>query len=531
MTAEALLAELQRPACFPHAPATVQIVQTHLSVVCLAGDLVYKLKKARRLPFVDFSSLAARRGFCREEVRLNRRLCPDTYLGCASLRRNSGVLHFAATGDDEGPDDLDVAVVMKRLPAERMLDVLVRDGHVDRREIEALARLVAAFHAAADHGPAVRATGDPDRLATFAAANFPELRAIPDHGLPLPLLAALERASGAAFAAILPLLRQRAATGRVVDGRVVDGHGDLHARNICMTDPPSVYDCIEFEPAFRCGDVATENAFLAMDLRYRGAPELATAYVDAYTAASGDAEQRSLLPPLVAYRAMVRAKVAAFAAAEPELPDADRRGARVSAFRHVLLAAAVTAETSPPRWLVVCGPPASGKSRLCSLLADATRWPLVATDVVRKQLAGLQPTERGGAEIYTPEFSQRTYAEVLARATAATRAGARLVLLDGNFPTPAHRADAAAAATANGAAVVVVHVHVDAATAKARAEARATDPLATSDAGPAQLPALQARFQPPLPGEGLPIVALDGTLATETLAATVLASLLTATPR
>ncbi len=520
MTAEALIAELRDPACFPHRLKDVQIVQTHLSVVCLAGDLVYKLKKAVTLPFVDFATLRARRQTCRDEVVLNRRLCPDTYLGTASLRRVGGALRFAAIGDDDGPDDVDVAVVMRRLPADRMLDELVRHRRATTAELEQLARHIAAFHARAERGPAVRAAGDPSRLAAFAAANFSELRAVMGHGLPAPLLDRLAAASAADFARILPVLQRRAAAGFVVDG-----HGDLHARNVCMTEPPTVYDCIEFEPAFRCGDVATENAFLAMDLRYRGAPELADAYVQAYVVASGDHEMVALLPALCSYRAMVRAKVAALAAAEAELSAADRDGARHSAMRHLLLAAAFAIETRGPWWIVVCGPPASGKSRLCMSLAEDAHWPHIATDVVRKQLAGLTPTEHARPEHYTAAFSQRTYAAVLAR--AATAAKAPVVLLDGNFPTPAHRANAARAAREAGARLLVAFVDVDAATAATRAAQRQQDPGNVSDAGPDQLAALRARFVAPTASEGIRVAALDGTRLPKTLAAGLMATLLT----
>ncbi len=521
MTAEALLHELRSPECFPNAPHDVEIVQTHLSVVCLAGDLAYKLKKAVRLPFVDFSSLAARRATCREEVRLNRRLCPDVYLGCASLRRRGGSLRFAATGDDDAQDDVDVAVVMRRLPADRMLDVLVRERRVRAEEIEGLARHVAAFHSRAGRGPEVIAAGDPKRLAGFAADNFRELRAIPDHGVPEALLAELERGSAAGFGAILPRLVARA--GR---GLVVDGHGDLHARNVCMTSPPAVYDCIEFEPAFRCGDVATENAFLVMDLRYRGAPDLARAYLDAYVAASGDAEQPTLLPHLVAYRAMVRAKVAALAAAEHELGEHDRAAARRSGLRHVLLSAAVTAETHGPSWLVLCGPPASGKSVLSARLGDVAGWPSFATDATRKRLAGLSPTDRGPESIYTPEFTERTYAAVFAAAAAATAGGAPVLVLDGNFPSAELRTRAASAARAAGAKPVVVHVDVTPEIAAHRAVARSADPTAISDAGPERLAVLRARFVRPTAGEGSPLVEVDGARDPATLVADLLAALL-----
>ena len=507
MTTERLLVDLAVPACFPHAPGHVQLVQTHLSIVCLAGDLVYKLKKAVTMPFVDFAPLAARRQACRDEVRLNRRLCPDTYLGTAALRRGpDGVARFAALGDDDGPDDVDVAVVMRRLPQERMLDELLRTHTVTATEITALAAHVAAFHARAERSAAITTIGDPAQLATFAAANFTELAALPHDASLDPLLAALALATQAAFARALPTLQTRAARGCIVDG-----HGDLHARNVCMTVPPTIYDCIEFAPAFRIGDVATEIAFLVMDLRYRTARALAEVFVDAYVAVSGDGELRTLLPLLCSYRAMVRGKVAAMAAAEPELPTADRDAARRSLQRHTLLAAGCAIEARGPRWLVLCGPPASGKSRLGAELAAVPQWPSFATDVVRKELAGLAPTERARPEHYTAAFSQRTYATLHERAAAATRAGAPVVLLDGNFPTPGHRAAVFAAARQAGASPFLVHVDVDAPTAVARAAARTHEPGNVSDADAAVTAARHAQFVPPTPTEGASCLRVDGT--------------------
>jgi aminoglycoside phosphotransferase family enzyme/predicted kinase len=520
MTA-ALLKSLGDPACFAHQPAEVQIVQTHMSIVCLAGELVYKLKKAVTFPFADFSRLAERRRLCREEVRLNRRLCPDTYLGTAALRRTaSGGVAFSALGDDEGPDDLDVAVVMQRLPAQRMLDELVRHRAVCPAEIEALARHVAAFHARAESGPEVVRLADPHRLVAFAAANFTELRAMPGHALPGPLLEALAAASAGDFARLLPVLVRRVAAGCAVDG-----HGDLHTRNVCMTEPPAVYDCIEFEPAFRIGDVATENAFLAMDLRYRGAADLARVYVETYAAARGDSEMPALLPTLCAYRAMVRAKIASLAAADPELPAADRTGARHSAWRHLMLAAAYSVEQRGPWWVVVCGPPASGKTRLCRTLAEVAHWPHVATDAVRKELAGIAADRPAGPEHYTDAFSQRTYAELVARAALCTQRGELVVLLDGNFATPDLRRHAFTGARNAGARMLVACVEVDAATAAARAAARQRESGNVSDAGPELAIALRARFVPPTAAEGGPVQALDGGGGGD-LAAIVMAALL-----
>lgn len=506
MSAAELIEDLESSTCYPHGVTSVRLVQTHLSVVCITDQLVYKLKKAVALPFVDFSTLASRQQACRDEVRLNRRLCPDVYLGVVGLRRIDGQLCISAL-DDLRQDDLDAAVVMRRLPQQEMLDERLAQGTVDVDALRELARVIAAFHRSADRSDEITALGHPDRLAGFARDNFAALR--DDGGS--DLLRATEAASERAFAAALPTLRRRAERGYVVDG-----HGDLHARNICMTAPPTIYDCIEFEPAFRCGDVATEVAFLAMDLRYRGAAALARAFVDAYVQHSGDDELPGLLPVLCSYRAMVRAKVAALTARESEIPEGERDHAHASAKDHVSLAAVHLLDAQGNTWLVVCGPPASGKSRLARAMARRGGWTHLATDEVRKQLAGVRPDQPAKAEHYSAAFSQRTYDELLRRAAQQTTGNATVVLLDGNFATRRRRDELRNAARAAGATMRLLCVDVDVETAVQRAAARVFETGNVSDADAAVTRTLHGRFEHPTPDEP-DVHVLDGATPTREL--------------
>jgi aminoglycoside phosphotransferase family enzyme/gluconate kinase len=416
--------------------ARIEVVQTHISIVVLAPEHVFKLKKPVKLPFLDFSTPAARKHACDEEVRLNRRLCPAVYLGVVALHRDARGLTF----HDRGAE-IDSAVRMTRLPAERMLDRLLEHDAVGTTDIEDLARRVADFHKTAERGPAVVAAGDPRRLAELMRANFVETAACVGTVFDATLhtrMAARERVDSAR---LLPLLERRARAGRVVDG-----HGDLHARNVCMTEPPAIYDCIEFCAEFRCLDVATENAFMAMDLRYRGHRELAEAYVRAYVAATGDAEQLVLLPALIRYRALVRAKVAAIASSEPELSALDRERAAQSARRHLRLAAATALEQDGRTWIAACGPPAWAR-----LPADA----------------------------YSTEWTDRTYDALLSRASASPDA---VVLLDATWGSRARRDSLRAVAARRGARTVFVHLDVPEAAVRQRLAARANDPAAISDA-------------------------------------------------
>ncbi|NLT69688.1 MAG: AAA family ATPase [Verrucomicrobiaceae bacterium] len=504
------LDSLDDPDLFPDGQEGFEIVQTHLSVVCLAGDFAYKFKKSIRLPFADFSTLEQRRYFCEEELRLNRRLCPGIYLDVLPLRRDhEGTLHL---GEGEG-EVIDHCLRMRRLPADRMLDVLLRENRVTAPEIREIARQVVAFHAEARRGEEVRAWGDPDKLYKFALANFEETRAMtgPDGVLSGSLHAFLEERTRCDFEKHLPRMRERAAAGHIVDG-----HGDLHARNICLGDPLAIYDCIEFTPAFRCGDTATEHAFLLMDLRFRGHGELSAVYREAVLSATGDEKMIALLPMLVRYRAMVRAKVSAIEAGEAEQPADKREAAAATAATYLRLAAVSAIEEDGPWWLLFCGPPASGKSHLAAALAEVSRrgWPILASDRIRKELAGVAPTETLASDGYTADFSRWTYAELRRRAEDLT-SGSGLVILDANFRAREERSQVFTAAKAAGAKLAIVRIETDERVVRRRLAARADDPASVSDADLAVYEKLKSAFEPPGEEEADRLLSVSGETGTD----------------
>lgn len=486
-----LIQALKDASVFPGDHRDVEIRQTHMSVVCLTGDLAYKFKKGVRLPFADFSTLEKRKFFCEEEIRLNRRLCPDTYLGVVPLRRApSGRLSVG------GPDDgevIDYAVRMRRLPQDRMLDEALEadSAAVTAGDMEAIAERMAAFHRRAERSDVVSAAGDPAKLREFARANFRETRKFAGSLFDGNLHASLEERTRKDFARWLPELKARAG-----QGRVVEGHGDLHARNICMIDPVAIFDCIEFEPAFRCGDVATENAFLVMDLKYRRRPDLAEAYLNRYQRLAADPGQADLMPMLVRYRAMVRAKVAAIASAERELSDDEHAGAVQSARTHLALAAVSAIEEDGPWWIVATGLPGAGKSHLFEALARETGWPLLGSDRIRKDLAGAAPGDSLPEGCYSGEFSGRTYRELFRRAGELT-GRSPVVLLDASFRSRGRRAEARDAAKNSGARTACVSVETAEPVALERLRRRERRGDSESDAGVGVYRRLAREFEPP----------------------------------
>jgi uncharacterized protein len=454
-----LIEALSKPSAYVQPVEQVALVQTHLSLVFLAAERVYKVKKAVDLGFADYSSLERRRRFCEEEVRLNRRLAGDTYLGVVPITREpDGSLRLRGEGET-----VEFAVEMRRLPARRMLDRLLVDGEIDNGKMEALAALLARFHREAATGPGVDEHGAPEAVAFNVRENFEQTAAFA--APPGRVAAAGARTLSFALHAFLGDAAERFLADehhllerRVADGRIRDGHGDLHAGNICLTDDKGivVYDCIEFAPRFRCGDVACDLAFLAMDLDYRGFRAFSRYLVRRYGAHANDPELDRLLVFYKGYRAIVRAKVASFAAVDEGLDAEQREERRLEALRYFHLAAAYEL---PPVLILTCGLPASGKSTAARHLAAPFEAALLRSDTRRKRLAGVTPArrtgERYGRGIYSREMSERTYRSLLVDAEKALRSG-RPVVVDAAFARAAQRGPFLQLARSLGAPLVFV---------------------------------------------------------------------------
>jgi uncharacterized protein len=477
MPAPPIVQALTDPRNYPGGAGPVELVETHISWVFLAGDSVYKVKKPVDLGFLDFTTLEKRRFFCEEEVRLNQRLTHDVYLGTVELRGE----HFRPGGP--GPVR-EVAVHMRRLPHDRMLDELVRSDRAEAALLEEIGRIVARFHAAAATGGEIDALGGLETIRANWRENFEQTAGFAAGVLPDEW----RREIRTWVEAFLDREAPRFAA-RVEAGRSRDCHGDLQAQHVCCTEPIQIFDCIEFNHRFRYGDVAGEIAFLVMDLTRLGRADLALRFVNAYLEESGDYGAVPLLDFYAAYRAFVRGKVLGFMVdTHPEAaPKAHERFA---------LARRYVQPRPPPRLLITSGVVGSGKSTVARAVAARLGAIVVRTDVVRKRLAGLAPTERGAAEVYTPEMSRRTYDEALRLAGEMLAAG-WTVIVDGTFTTAAERAGARALASRSGVPLGVLWCDAPDAVLADRLRRRAADPGEVSDAGPELLGDHRARYEPP----------------------------------
>jgi aminoglycoside phosphotransferase family enzyme/predicted kinase len=489
--AEAEIAALASPHAYPRDPsaaAGVEHVQTHLSHVFLTGERVYKFRKGVDLGFVCFRSRAERNADCLREVALNRRLSPDVYLGVAPLERGGAGVRIGPLGEVLA-GDLEHCVVMRRLPAGGDALSLLEAGRLTAPQLERLARRVAAFHDA--HGLGVPAPFGPEewseRVLGPVDDNFRLLAAEGEPGVPGPLLEALQERER---------VRREEVVGRIEsrrrDGRVVDAHGDLHLQHVWFESEaaePRIVDCIEFNERLRHIDTASEVAFTAMDLRYRGRPDLAEHFLGSYARERDDFDLYTVVDWFASYRAAVRAKVAAIAAGEPEIAEAQRTRAAASVRRHLVLAGELLAAPQPGPLVVVAGSVGTGKSTAAAILAETLGGAVVQADRVRKRLAGMAPTERQDAGwregIYAPEHTERTYAGLLERARPVLGSG-RACVLDATFATRRHRAAARALAAELGAESLLVETVCAEAVALERLARREESGAAVSDAGPAQ---------------------------------------------
>ncbi len=430
---------LTEPTAYPFPVVEVEVRQTHISAVFLAGDFVYKVKKPVEYGFLDFGTLEKRRFYCDEEVRLNRRLAPDVYLGVVPIAQCGTGVCFEGDGLV-----IEWAVKMRRLPDSATLDSRLQHDSVGVDTIRKLAERVAAFHYDAESGPNISALARCDTVARNARENFDQTL---DHVGTSVSRAVFDRVrwlTEEALSRLRPLIESRAA--RNVPR---DTHGDLRLAHVYIfpdREPPDdliVIDCIEFAERFRFADPIADMAFLLMGLKLQAEVALSREFLDTYINASGDQEGRALVPFYTAYRAVVRGKVEGLKLSRSEISPADRETALSTARGSWLVALGELEEPSrKPCLILVAGLPGTGKSTLARLLANVANFEVIRSDVVRKQLVNEAGERTGPAEfgkgIYTLEWTQRTYDECLRRSKEMLLDGKR-VLVDANFREEASR--------------------------------------------------------------------------------------------
>jgi aminoglycoside phosphotransferase family enzyme/predicted kinase len=425
-THDRLIQALTDRALYEHPTTEIAVLQTHISWVVLTGPYAYKLKKPVNLGFVDFSTLAKRHFFCQEELRLNRRLAPQLYLEVVALYGTPERPYFHGQGAP-----IEYAVKMTQFAQDTLLSHLIDAGQLQVAHIDRLAHTVSAFHARIATADPRSRFGTPEVIYQPVHDNFQHLFDVIDDPVRHAHARTLEAWCQRTFAA-----RRRDFRARKRHGFVRECHGDMHLGNMILLDDDMViFDCIEFNDNLRWIDVASDVAFLTMDLEDRGRPDLAHRFLNGYLEATGDYGLLLFLPFYLIYRATVRAKVAGIRLGQSDLSPAEAAQVR-EAFGSYLDLADRYARPSRPRLLITHGLSGSGKTFATQQLVEAAGAIRIRSDVERKRLFGLAPlersTDRSELDLYAPDVTRRTYAH-LARQVARVVEAGFTVVVDATF--------------------------------------------------------------------------------------------------
>ena len=359
-----LVASLREAAARGAANPGVALIETHISYVLLTGKLAYKIKKAVGLDFLDFRTLSARRFYCEEELRLNRRFAPQLYLE---------VVPITGTVDPRDRGHLpaiEYAVKMREFPQASLASEVLARGELTPADIDALAAAIASAHQSASKASASDAFGAPERILDVALGNFRQIRPLLDRAEELAAVAELERLER--WTVQEHGRRSPAMARRLSEGRVRECHGDLHLGNIAFVGRlPTMFDCIEFNEEMRWIDVMSELAFAVMDLRDRGRPDFAHRLQNAYLETSGDYDGLHVLRFYLVYRAMVRAKIARLRATQ--VSNVAAKSAALAEFHGYLRLALHYVEPRQASLVITHGLSGSGKSTLAQALLEHTR--------------------------------------------------------------------------------------------------------------------------------------------------------------
>jgi len=474
-----VVAFLRNPSSYPPGAGPVEIIETHASIVFLAGTLAYKLKRAVKYPYLDFSTVVRRGAACTAELMLNRRTAPELYLEVRAISRGpDGAIIWGRPEEDLEIDPLDFVVVMRRFDQADLLEHVAGAGGLSSALLNALTAHIVAFHEKAEQRPD---RGGAAAMAEVSQTNIRVLRDCRGAGFDPAQIDRLEEGLRGELARLGRLLDERRQAGRVRRC-----HGDLHLRNICLVDgKPLLFDCVEFSEELASIDVLYDLAFLLMDLGHRGHPDLANLVLNRYLDLTAEDDGLALMPLFLSLRAVIRAHVTA-TMAEHGWGSGDPAVAFAEACRY-LDEAETALLPQPARLVAVGGLSGSGKSALAAALApELGRIPgarVLRSDVLRKLRFGAAPESPLPPEAYTAEVTAQVYQDLRTRAAAALRAGYSAVI-DAVALREEERRSFAAVAAATGVPFTGLWLEASAETMRARISWRRGD---ASDASAAIL--------------------------------------------
>ncbi|HDP90302.1 MAG TPA: hypothetical protein ENN42_10195 [Thioalkalivibrio sp.] len=497
-TQRELIDALKNPAIWPHPSTAVEEIQTHISTVLLTGEFAYKIKKPLDLGFLNFASLADRKRYCQEELRLNRRLAPSLYLDVVAFTGSPA----SPAVDGEGVA-FEYAVKMRQFDQDTLLDRVLERGELSLARMDEIADRVARFHAEAAVAGADLPFGTSEAVYAPMAQNFEQLAPLITDPTQKDQLARLEAWTRQRYEELKPLL-----DARKRDGFIRECHGDMHLGNMALIDGElAIFDGIEFNDYFRWIDVMSEIAFLVMDLDDRKAHAHAHHVLNRYLERSGDYAGLRLLRFYQVYRAMVRAKVSSIRLSQGGLAE-DERARILRAYQGYADLAEHYTTLHRPAIAVTYGVSGAGKTTVSQAIVDQLGAIRLRSDVERKRLFDLPPEadSKSGmnAGIYTPEASQQTYARLHDLCAVLAESGF-LTIADATFLRRGQRAPFAALAERLACPYLVLEIGADNAELRRRVVARAAE---GRDASEADLAVLEQQLASREPPEGEPVFTL-----------------------
>jgi aminoglycoside phosphotransferase family enzyme/predicted kinase len=498
-----LLENLLRPECYPHPARSIEVLETHISWVFLTGVYAYKIKKPVDLGFVDFTTLDKRRFACEEELRLNRRLAADLYINVAEIRGSPEVPRI----DGSGPL-MEYAVRMRQFPQEALATRVLTRGALTPALLDGLASRLALFHERASGEPPDPKLGTCRAVLHDASENFEQIASLLTDGYRASAYPGLRDWTEREY-----LTRYSALRARRESGMIRECHGDLHLRNIVLVDGELVpFDCIEFSPALRWIDVASEVAFLAMDLMDRSADALAWHFLNIYLEETGAYSSVALLRFYLVYRAIVRSKVHLMRAGQRGLPQEERERLIAASDAYAALAQRC-ARGGRPAILLMHGFSGCGKSTVALSLAETLGAFRIRSDVERKRIHGLGARARSSsaiaADVYGHEGTEATYSRLTDIARLVVASG-YTAILDATFLQRAQRSRLIELAAQMGVPIAIAGVWAPEPLLRSRIISRAKHGHDASDAGLAVLDHQLATAEPVRPEENVPVLRIDG---------------------
>ncbi len=417
-----LVQEMKDAGFYPHPAKDVKHFETHISHVFLAGEVAYKIKKPVDLGFLDFTTLEKRLYYCKEEVRLNRRLTKDVYLGVDEIKRNQNELNLNGEGDT-----VEYAVKMKRLPENAVLKTILSEKRIDNRFLREVSEVLAEFYENADSSEEIDRFGSPEIIRKNSRENFDQLDQYAGELFDANLYRIVQSATDAFIRRGKSLFESR-----IEEGKIRDCHGDLRTDHIYHFEGVQILDCIEFNHRFRFQDVAADLAFLIMDLEFQGFKDTASNILRLYLRRTKDRNLIVLIDFYKCYRAIVRVKVNCFQISGMEDENPEKQKSLDQTKRYMHLAYKYAVKMMRPVIWVVCGMIAGGKSTVSEKLSEIFTIRHIRSDVVRKSMFDIPAGKTAGNDyqqgIYSPEITRLVYGKMLGEAQAEIEKGYSVVL-------------------------------------------------------------------------------------------------------